>query len=108
MAMTEPDQLVIPVDLARAAENEGRQGWLATLPVTIGRLETAWSIRVGQPFQPGGHTAWVAPATRDGEDLVVKVLWRHPEAEQRPMRRATRWRGRGCPRLALNPKRLDE
>ena len=99
MAMTEPDQLVIPVDLARAAKNEGRQGWLASLPVTIGRLETAaWSICVGQPFQPGGRTAWVAPATRDGEDLVVKVLWRHPEAEhEADALRA--WDGDGAVRL---------
>ncbi|MGI8751176.1 MAG: aminoglycoside phosphotransferase family protein [Acidimicrobiales bacterium] len=41
----------------------------------------AWSIHVGEPFQPGGQTAWVAPATRHREDLVLKVLWRHPEAE---------------------------
>lgn len=79
--MSEPDQLRIPRDLACAAEREGRQGWLATLPATIGVLARAWSIQVGEPFQPGGHTAWVAPATREGEDLVVKVLWRHPEAE---------------------------
>jgi len=58
----------------------GRDGW-ATLPQTIGRLETAWSISVGQPFQPGGQTAWVAPATRNGEHLVLKVLLRHREAE---------------------------
>ena len=81
MVMTAPDQLVIPVDLVCAAEREGRQEWLDTLPETIGRLETAWSIRVGQPFQPGGQTALVAPATRNGEHLVVKVLWRHREAE---------------------------
>ena len=40
-----------------------------------------WSLRVGEPFQPGGQTAWVAPA-RDGSGagLVLKVVWPHPEA----------------------------
>jgi len=79
--MTQPDGLVIPGDLAYAAEREGRGAWLATLPETVERMATDWSIHVGEPFQPGGQTAWVAPATRDDEDLVVKVLWRHPEAE---------------------------
>ena len=79
--MTEPDGLVIPGDLACAAEREGRGAWLVSLPETVERVATDWSIRIGEPFQPGGRTAWVAPATRDDEDLVVKVLWRHPEAE---------------------------
>ncbi len=96
--MTEPDGLVIPVDLAYAAEREGREGWLATLPQTVERLAMGWSIRVGKPFQPGGQTAWVAPATRDDEDLVVKVLWRHPEAEhEADALRA--WDGDGAIRL---------
>ncbi len=96
--MTEPDGLVIPGDLACAAESEGRDGWLATLPETVERLATDWSIHVGEPFQPGGQTAWVAPATRDDEDLVVKVLWRHPEAEhEADALRA--WDGDGAVRL---------
>ncbi|MDQ2724251.1 MAG: aminoglycoside phosphotransferase family protein [Actinomycetota bacterium] len=73
--------MVIPVALACAAQREQRHEWLSTLPETIGRLQMAWSIQVGEPFQPGGQTAWVAPATRHREDLVLKVLWRHPEAE---------------------------
>jgi streptomycin 6-kinase len=73
--------VAMPLALVAAAESEGRQGWLARLSETIGRLEMEWSLGVGEPFQPGGRTAWVAPATRDGEDLVLKVLWRHPEAE---------------------------
>jgi len=75
------DELAMPWELAAATKREQRQGRLARLPAAIGDLETDWSIRVGEPFQPGGQTAWVAPVTRDGEDLVVKVLWRHPEAE---------------------------
>lgn len=96
--MPEPGQLVIPVDLACAAEREGREDWLAALPETIGGLETVWSIHVGEPFQPGGQTAWVAPATRGGEDLVVKVLWRHPEAEHEAEGLRV-WDGDGAVRL---------
>ena len=60
---------------------EGRDGWLATLPGSVGRLADAWSLTVGEPFQPGGQTAWVAPV-RDaaGKEKVLKVGWRHPEA----------------------------
>ncbi len=72
----------IPGNLAAAARAEGREDWLATLPLTVGGLERRWAVEVGAPFRPGGQTAWVAPASRNGrDDLVVKVLWRHPEAE---------------------------
>lgn len=81
IAMSASDELSMPVNLVAAAERAGRQGWLTTLPATIERVETAWSLHLGEPFQPGGQTAWVAPVTRGGEDLVVKVLWRHLEAE---------------------------
>src|SRR5689334_13589925 len=48
----------------------------------IGELAERWSLQVGEPFQPGGQTAWVAPA-RDsaGRDLVLKVGRAHEEAE---------------------------
>jgi hypothetical protein len=40
-----------------------------------------WSLTVGDPFQPGGQTAWVAPARdRSGADLVLKVVCPQPEA----------------------------
>ncbi len=76
-----PDELALPVNLVAAAECDGRQNWLTTLWKTIEHLETAWSIRLGAPFQPGGQTAWVAPTVGDDENLVVKVLWRHSEAK---------------------------
>ena len=79
--MRPPDALTVPISLAVAAERAGRQAWLATLPGTVRYLEASWSVRVGEPFQPGGQTAWVAPTLGDDEDLVVKVVWRHPEAE---------------------------
>jgi streptomycin 6-kinase len=71
----------MPTELVGAARREGRLGWLDSLPATVAHLQQRWAIRVGAPFQPGGQTAWVAPATRHSDDLVLKVLWRHPEAE---------------------------
>lgn len=88
----------IPRNLAAAARAEGRQPWLASLPGTIRRLAARWSIDVGPPFQPGGQTAWVAPAARGGEDLVIKVLWRHPDAEQEAEGLRV-WDGDGAVRL---------
>ncbi|MBO0682591.1 MAG: kinase [Candidatus Dormibacteraeota bacterium] len=91
-------ELALPTNLLAGAQAEGWQGWLATLPETIGRLRAAWSIEVGEPFQPGGLTAWVAPAGRAGEKLVLKVLRRHPEAEHEA--EALRvWAGNGAVRL---------
>jgi streptomycin 6-kinase len=76
------DDLDIPEYLAAAAREEDREDWLATLPRTVAELERRWELEVGAPFRPGGQTAWVAPATNArSDDLVVKVLWRHPEAE---------------------------
>ena len=51
------------------------------MPSTVALLCERWSLTVGEPFQPGGRTAWVAPV-RDssGAELVLKVGWRHPEA----------------------------
>jgi streptomycin 6-kinase len=71
----------MPVELAAAARARGRVGWLATLPATVRRLAEQWGLDVGPPFQPGGQTAWVAPARGpDGADVVLKVAWPHPEA----------------------------
>jgi streptomycin 6-kinase len=92
-------ELRVPSALARAAREEGRDDWLATLPRTIADVERAWAVEVGEPFQPGGHTAWVAPARRDArDDLVVKVLWRHPEAEHEA-EGLKLWEGAGAVRL---------
>ncbi|HEX3956972.1 MAG TPA: aminoglycoside phosphotransferase family protein [Trebonia sp.] len=75
------ERFVIPDDLARAAAEEGRGDWLARLPVLVARIAADWQVEVGDPFLPGGATAWVAPARDDaGNDLVLKVCWSHPEA----------------------------
>jgi streptomycin 6-kinase len=54
---------------------------------------------VGEPFEPGGQCAWVAPVRdRDGLELVLKVEWLHPEAadEADGLRE---WNGKGAVRL---------
>lgn len=77
--------LLIPPRLARAvAEDDtpARTAWLAALPEHVGRIAADWNLELGEPYLPGGQCAWVAPArTADGDDLVLKVAWRHREAE---------------------------
>jgi len=83
------------------------------LPEVIAQARNRWSLTVGEPFQPGGQTAWVAPAraavgadlTLAGADLVLaradlvlKVAWPHPEAaHEADGLRA--WAGHGAVRL---------
>jgi streptomycin 6-kinase len=75
-------RLPLPPALVAAAEDERRARWLATLPRTVARLTRQWSLSVEAPFIPGGQTAWVAPVSDPaGAERVLKVAWRHPEAE---------------------------
>ena len=70
------------IDDTASSGNDERRAWLEALPGTIAELQQRWSLRLGEPYQPGGVTAWVAPAeTGDRADLVLKVAWRHYEAE---------------------------
>ncbi len=91
--------LVIPRHLVTAARRDSRQWWLATLPATVADLEQRWSLKVSRPFQPGGQTAWVAPArSAAGADVVLKLAWRLTEAahEADSLRM---WNGEGAVRL---------
>jgi streptomycin 6-kinase len=93
------ERFVIPDDLAQAAAKEGRGDWLAGLPALVAQIAADWQVETGDPFLPGGATAWVAPA-RDhgGKDFVLKVCWRHPEAvHEADGLRA--WAGAGAVRL---------
>ena len=75
-------EFLFPRSLVAAAKEEGREDWLASLPPTVMRFSHEWSLTIDRPFQPGGQTAWVAPAlTSSGEERVLKVAWRHPEAD---------------------------
>jgi streptomycin 6-kinase len=101
------ERFVIPDDLATAAANEGRDGWLGELPVLVARIQAEWRIEVGDPFLPGGMTAWVAPARDDaGNDVVLKVGWPHPEAadEANGLRA---WDGLGAARVYRANERAE-
>jgi streptomycin 6-kinase len=74
--------LSFPRRLVEVAQQQGRADWLAILPPLVHGLRHRWSLAVGRPFEPGGQAAWVAPArTGDGADVVLKLSWRHDEAE---------------------------
>ena len=78
--------VLIPPRLADAvAEDDlpSRRQWLTALPGRIEEIAADWRLRLGEPYLPGGQCGWVAPVrTADGADLVLKVAWRHREAEQ--------------------------
>jgi streptomycin 6-kinase len=92
------------VDAVRLEDDERRRGWMTTLPETVEHLGQRWSLSVGEPFQPGGQTAWVAPArSQAGGDLVLKLAWRHPEGEHEA--EALRaWDGHGAVLLHASEK----
>src|SRR5919198_4586416 len=86
----------MPGNLVAAARDEGRDSWLARLPAMVADLCKRWSLEVGAPFQPGGQTAWVAPArSASGAALVLKVGWPHWEAAHEADGLAA-WDGRGA------------
>jgi len=93
---------LLPRNLVAAVSSdtdEQRRAWMARLPTIVGELERHWSLEVSEPFEPGGQTAWVAPVLdRRGRDLVLKVGWRHSEAEHEAGA-LREWDGRGSVRL---------
>src|SRR5215207_3950141 len=91
--------VVIPALLQTALVADGRVWWLEDVARMVETLQQRWSLHVGAPFEPGGQAAWVAPARNDaGDDLVLKVAWRHPEAEHESDGLAV-WNGAGAVRL---------
>lgn len=80
-------------------ESPAYDAWLAGLPRTVAGLAGRWSLRLGEPFLPGGTCAWVAPArTAAGTQAVLKVGWVHDEAEHEADGLRA-WDGRGTVRL---------
>jgi streptomycin 6-kinase len=94
--------LPLPTNLAEAAagdDNADRRSWIARLPETIADLADRWSLRLGEPYQPGGQCSWVAPASHvAGESLVLKVGWSHSEAANEADALRV-WNGGGAVRL---------
>jgi streptomycin 6-kinase len=92
----------VPRYLAETAAREpGLRDWLVGLPAEVARFAELWSLRVGEPFQPGGQCAWVAPATdRSGAECVLKVGFGFPGGEERDEAAGLRaWAGNGAVRL---------
>ena len=76
-------KLQIPTYLQASTDVGGpaRVEWLAALPERVEELTARWGLDLGDPFEPGGNCAWVAPGTdRDGREVVLKVAWHHTEA----------------------------
>jgi streptomycin 6-kinase len=49
----------------------------------VEEIVSDWELELGQPYVPSGECAWVAQVRgAAGEALVLKVGWRHPEAER--------------------------
>ena len=75
----------IPPHLATAFDEDdypARLEWLAALPELVREIASAWELELGNPYLPGGQCAWVAPARNQaGDELVLKLAWRHREAE---------------------------
>jgi streptomycin 6-kinase len=92
----------VPELLAEAAGHyDDLGGWLPELPGIVAGLAELWSLRIGDPFQPGGQCSWVAPAaSQDGPDLVLKVGFRFRSGEARDEAAGLRlWDGNGTVRL---------
>lgn len=100
----------VPANLVSSMRTAGsvrQREWLARLPELVPDLAARWAIEVEAPFEPGGRSAWVAPAKdATGRDLVLKVGWAHPEAadEAAGLRR---WAGRGAVLLYRAQQRQD-
>lgn len=89
----------MPSALQAAALEEERADWLGGLDAWVGEAAERWGLEVGAPYEPGGRTAWVAPATGpQGERWVLKVAWPHDDgAHEAAGLRA--WDGAGAVRL---------
>jgi streptomycin 6-kinase len=89
----------VPRYLAETAHrDEGVRKWVAGLPSIVADLAGRWSLRVGEPFQPGGQCSWAAPVTGPaGTCLVLKVGYRFPGGEERDEAAGLRvWAGNGA------------
>jgi len=93
----------VPRYLAETARrHESVREWIAGLPAIVADLAGRWSLRVGEPFQPGGQCSWTAPVTDPaGAALVLKVGYRSgPGDDERDEAAGLRaWDGNGAVRL---------
>ena len=78
----QPSGFKLPRNLVEFADTRQRTAWIDALPAVVDRVREELELdAVGDPFQPGGQTAWVAPAhSAEFGDVVLKVVARHVEA----------------------------
>ena len=99
--------LPLPSNLVAACRDDGRAKWLARLPEEIKEVVARWSLTLGEPFEPGGVTAWVAPVTSaEFGDVVLKVGARHMEGQDEAAG-LREWNGDGAVRLFAD-ERISE
>jgi streptomycin 6-kinase len=92
----------VPQYLADTATREPAVGeWLSRIPQIVADLADQWSLRVAEPFQPGGQCSWTAPATDgSGAALVLKIAFRFPGGDERDEAAGLQiWDGNGVVRL---------
>lgn len=97
-----PGAFTVPENLAGTARrDQGVRDWITGLPAIVAALADRWSLRVAEPFQPGGQCSWAAPVTGPaGASLVLKVGFRFPSGEERDEAAGLRlWAGNGTVRL---------
>jgi streptomycin 6-kinase len=100
----EDNTMVIPDKLKWLARHKAGAAWLAGLPKLVSELTHAWGLELGMPYD-GANVSFVAPATRDGEQLVLKVQWPHEECLHEAAALRV-WNGIGAVRLlAHDPAR---
>lgn len=86
----------LPSMLVAACRRDGREQWLEGLTAEVEDAAARWSLELGDPYEPGGQTSWVAPGrSPDFGDVVLKVVWRHMEADDEAAG-LREWRGDGA------------
>ncbi|GLY15404.1 aminoglycoside phosphotransferase family protein [Kineosporia rhizophila] len=93
--------VTLPEELLKTAANadEKFRAWALDLPSVVAGYAARWDLRLGEPYQPGGANSWVAPASdQNDRALVLKVSWRHYEAEDEAAALGA-WAGRGAVRV---------
>ena len=101
--MTAPAVPVIPSPwldwIARRPAEGGQSGadWATQAQRLLAEAFERWGLVADGPLRTG-WTAVVAPVRRDGEPLVVKVVWRTVDTDGEPLALRT-WAGNGAVRL---------
>lgn len=70
----------IPDQLQWMRDHPAASGWLDGLPTLVDEVAARWELTLGEPYE-GASVSWVAPAVRDGDEVVLKLQWPHPECE---------------------------